>query len=140
MHELTLANSLVELASDYARRNGARRVSSVTIRLGVLCGISRALYFCFEPAARGTLCEGSVLTIIENPVSVYCASCKAPKTPRAVHNLRCPDCGRPTPQVLTGREMELVSIEIEGRPRSQDADADSTRPIEQEHQTVEPVL
>ncbi len=142
MHELTLANSLVELASDYARKNGGRRVSSVTIRLGVLCGISRALYFCFEPAARGTLCEGSVLTIIEIPVSVYCAGCNAPKTPRAIHNLRCPDCGRPTPRVLTGREMELVSIEIECKPRRQDADPEPARPVEQEptHQAVDRIL
>jgi hydrogenase nickel incorporation protein HypA/HybF len=114
MHELTLANSLVELASDYAQRNGALRVSSITIRLGVLCGISRSLYFCFEPASRGTRCEGASLTIIESPLSVFCAHCNDAKTPRAVFNLRCPDCGRQTPKVLTGREMNLVSIEIEG--------------------------
>jgi hydrogenase nickel incorporation protein HypA/HybF len=114
MHELTLANSLVELASDYAQRNGAQRVSSITIRLGVLCGISRSLYFCFEPASRGTRCEGASLTIIESPLSVFCANCNEAKTPRALFNLRCPDCGRPTPKVLTGREMDLVSIEIKG--------------------------
>jgi hydrogenase nickel incorporation protein HypA/HybF len=114
MHELTLVNSLVELASDYAQRNGALRVSSITIRLGVLCGISRSLYFCFEPASRGTRCEGASLTIIESPLSVLCANCNEAKTPRARYNLRCPDCGRPTPKVLTGREMDLVSIEIMG--------------------------
>jgi hydrogenase nickel incorporation protein HypA/HybF len=120
MHELTLANSLVELASDHAQRSGALRVSSITIRLGVLCGISRSLYFCFEPASRGTACEGASLTIIESPLSVFCANCNEAKTPRALFNLRCPDCGRPTPKVLTGREMDLVSIEIEGAlgPRS----------------------
>jgi len=32
------------------------------------------------------------------------------KTPAALYNFRCPDCGRPTPKVLTGREMQLVSI------------------------------
>jgi hydrogenase nickel incorporation protein HypA/HybF len=114
MHELTLANSLVELASDYAQRNAALRVSSITIRLGVLCGISRSLYFCFEPASRGTRCEGASLTIIESPLSVFCANCNEAKTPRALFNLRCPDCGRRTPKVLTGREMDLVSIEIKG--------------------------
>jgi hydrogenase nickel incorporation protein HypA/HybF len=34
------------------------------------------------------------------------------KTPAALYNFRCPDCGRPTPKVLTGREMQLVYIEL----------------------------
>ena len=127
MHELTLANSLVDLASDYAQRHGALRVSSVTIRLGVLCGISRSLYFCFEPASRGTRCAGASLTILESPLSVFCANCNEAKTPRALHNLRCPDCGRRTPRVLTGREMELVSIEIEGELSPHAADASPMR-------------
>jgi hydrogenase nickel incorporation protein HypA/HybF len=127
MHELTLANSLVELSSDHARLNGALRVSSITIRLGVLCGISRALYFCFEPASRGTRCEGASLTIIESPVSVFCENCNEAKTPRALYNLRCPDCGRPTPRVLSGREMDLVSIEVEDGVSSQFPDTSPAR-------------
>jgi hypothetical protein len=39
-----------------------------------------------------------------------CTHCNAVKTPAALYNFRCPDCGRPTPKVLTGREMQLVSI------------------------------
>jgi hydrogenase nickel incorporation protein HypA/HybF len=134
MHELTLANSLVEIASDYAKMNGAQRVVAVTIRLGVLCGIGRALYFCFEPAARGTRCEGASLTIIESPLSVLCTNCNESKTPRARMNLRCPDCGRPTPKVLSGREMELVSIEIDGQPR--DRTPDARRAPTHPHETI----
>lgn len=139
MHELTLANSLVDLASDYAQRHGALRVSSITIRLGVLCGISRALYFCFEPASRGTRCEGASLTILESPLSVFCANCNEEKTPRALHNLRCPDCGRPTPKVLSGREMELVSIGIEGALSPHAADASPPRE-QQTNETTGTVL
>jgi len=133
MHELTLANSLVDLASDYARVNGAQRVAAVTVRLGVLCGISRALYFCFEPAARGTPCEGASLTIVEGPLSVLCTHCGEPKTPRAPRNLRCPDCGRSTPKVLTGREMELISIEIAEEPHET---TPALEPASNTHQTM----
>ena len=41
---------------------------------------------------------------------MLCTYCDAVKTPAALYNFRCPDCGRPTPKVLTGREMQLVSI------------------------------
>ena len=112
MHELTLATSLVDLACGHAAEHGARRIARITIRLGVLCGIARSLYFCFKPAARGTACEEAVLEIIEVPLRVHCHHCNGEKSPRARYNFRCPDCGHPTPEVVTGREMELVSIEI----------------------------
>lgn len=114
MHELTLAKALVEMASDYAAKNGASRVRRISVRLGVLSGIMRSLYFCFEPASRGTLCEGAVLDIEEVPLSVRCDFCQEVKTPRGLYNFRCPTCGRPTPKVVTGREMQLVSLELGG--------------------------
>jgi len=112
MHELTIATSLVELASDHAARHGGGNVARIDVRLGALCGIGRSLYFCFEPAARGTRCAGATLAIEEVPLTVFCATCDAVKTPKALYNFRCPDCGRPTPKVVTGREMQLVSIEL----------------------------
>jgi hydrogenase nickel incorporation protein HypA/HybF len=113
MHELTIARSLVELADGHARRNGASRVCRVHVRLGLLAGIVRSLHFAFEPAAFGTLCEGAELDIEEVPLSVHCPACDAVKMPRALYDFRCPDCGSPTPQVLTGREMDLVALELD---------------------------
>jgi hydrogenase nickel incorporation protein HypA/HybF len=112
VHELTLATSLVELANSHAAQHGTRRIVRITIRLGALCGIARSLYFCFKPAARGTLCEDADLRIIEVPLRVHCDACQQIKAPRALYNFRCPDCGHPAPKVITGREMELVSIEL----------------------------
>ena len=50
------------------------------------------------------------MNIDEVPLTVMCTYCDAVKTPAALYNFRCPDCGRPTPKVLTGREMQLISI------------------------------
>jgi hydrogenase nickel incorporation protein HypA/HybF len=46
------------------------------------------------------------------PVAAYCPGCAAE---RAVSfpELRCPDCGIPTPEVVRGRELEVVALEIE---------------------------
>ncbi|MCZ6720224.1 MAG: hydrogenase maturation nickel metallochaperone HypA [Proteobacteria bacterium] len=113
MHELSLATSLIELACEHAAENGASRVTRLRVRLGVLAAVRRALYFCFEPAARGTACEGAVLEIDEVPLSVLCPACDAVKTPSGLYNFRCPTCGTPTPRVVTGREMQLVSVELD---------------------------
>ena len=112
MHELNLETSLVDLGGCHAAQHGTRRIIRITIRLGVLCGIARSLYFCFKPAARGTSCEDAELRIIEVPLRVHCDACREIKAPRALYNFRCPDCGHPTPKVVTGREMELISIEL----------------------------
>jgi hydrogenase nickel incorporation protein HypA/HybF len=112
MHELSIASALVEQVCVEARNAGAERVAEINVRMGALSGISRALYFCFPSAARGTACEGAVLSIEDVPLTVLCTHCDAVKTPAALYNFRCPDCGWPTPKVLTGREMQLVSLRL----------------------------
>jgi hydrogenase nickel incorporation protein HypA/HybF len=113
MHELTIASSLIDLASDHASRNGRGRVTGMHVRLGVMCGIARSLYFCFGPATRGTPCEGARLHIEEVPLTIFCEHCAEARSPLSLSNLRCPDCGRPSRKVLSGREMELTHIELE---------------------------
>jgi hydrogenase nickel incorporation protein HypA/HybF len=116
MHELTLATSLISLASEHARQNGATKVTKINVRLGVLCGIARSLYFCFAPAARGTCCDGAELNIYEVPLKVYCAACDCIVPSRTIFSLRCARCAGPAPKVVSGREMDLISIELELPP------------------------
>ena len=115
MHELTIARSLIELASEHAERKHADRVTRINIRLGVASGLLRPLYFCFATASRGTRCDGAILEIEEVPLTVMCPTCDEIKTPGTRYSFRCPDCGSPTPEVVTGREMQLVTIEVEKR-------------------------
>ena len=112
MHELSIASALVDQVCVEARNAGAERVAEIHVRMGALSGISRALYFCFPSVARGTACEGATLTIEDVPLTVLCTRCDAIKSPAALYNFRCPDCGWPTPKVLTGREMQLVSLRL----------------------------
>jgi len=112
MHELALARSLTEMVDDYAAGQGVERIRQLNVRLGALSAMTRALYFCFGPASEGTSCEGAILNIEEIPLTVFCTACDGVKTPSGRYNFRCPDCGLPTPNVVTGREMQLVSIEL----------------------------
>jgi hydrogenase nickel incorporation protein HypA/HybF len=112
MHELTLARSLIDLVDDYAKQQGGRQVRRIYVRLGEMSAMTRALHFCFGSASRGTSCEGAVLEIDEVPLTVRCGVCDAVKTPSGRYNFRCPDCGMPTPEIVTGREMQLTAIEL----------------------------
>jgi hydrogenase nickel incorporation protein HypA/HybF len=116
MHELALARSLIEMVDDYAGSHQADRVARIHVRLGVLSVITRALHVSFTAACRGTRCEGAELFIEEIPLTVDCGFCEAVKQPSGRYNFRCPDCGRATPKVVTGREMQLVSIILDDAP------------------------
>lgn len=115
MHELTLARSLVELVDEYCAQEGANQVARINIRLGELSAMSRALHFCFSTVAEGTTCEGAILNIEEIPLTVFCNSCDQVKHPTGKYSFRCFDCGMPTSKIVTGKEMELSSIEL-GEP------------------------
>lgn len=112
MHELALARSLTEMVDDYAIQQNVERVKKINVRLGELSAMTRALYFCFGSVSEGTSCEGAKLDIDVVPLTVFCNTCDENKTPTGRYSFRCPDCGMPTPNVVTGREMQLVSIEL----------------------------
>lgn len=117
MHELSIAHSLVELASEAAARAGAPRVAAVHVRVGALSGVVRdALLFGFEIAAASTPLEGARLEIEHVPVRVYCPRCEASAALADARALRCPRCGAPTAEVVQGRELELTALEVEDAP------------------------
>ncbi|MDX2147312.1 MAG: hydrogenase maturation nickel metallochaperone HypA [Planctomycetota bacterium] len=115
MHELSIAFYMVEQASTAARSQGARRVTRVQARVGVLSGVVKeSLLFSWSVATDSTLCQGAQLDIDDVPVTVRCPRCP----PNAnVHTLsvpprfRCPVCAEPTPELITGRELEIHSLE-----------------------------
>jgi hydrogenase nickel incorporation protein HypA/HybF len=113
MHELTLAKCLIDLVSEQAAEKGASRVTRIHVRLGVLAGIMRSLYTCYSTAIRGTICESAILELEEVPLTVRCPACDEVKAPPGLYNFRCPDCGTATHEVVTGREMQLVSVELD---------------------------
>lgn len=122
MHELSIAVGLVEAASRKADEIGARSVQSVHLRLGALSGVVReALLFSYDIATAGTKLQGSSLEIEDVPVVVFCDRCEAEKTLSDVYGFACPDCGTIAPDVRSGREIEMVAIEI---PDEDDSDVE----------------
>ncbi|MCA9259258.1 MAG: hydrogenase maturation nickel metallochaperone HypA [Planctomycetales bacterium] len=113
MHELSIANSLVEIASSHAERHGAQLVRAITLRVGQLsCVHKSALQFCFELASKDTLLEGATLQFIDEPVAVYCPQCQVEVELPGIQSFRCPRCGVPTGDIRRGRELDVETIEI----------------------------
>lgn len=114
MHEMSIAQCLVDSACEAAASEDTERVTRLVARIGALAGVvEQALRFSFEVASEGTRCEGALLKIDVVPVTVFCPRCEASRELAELWCFVCPTCGAPTPEVLTGRELELVSVEVE---------------------------
>jgi len=113
MHELSLARDIVEIASAAASGSDAKRVVTVRVRIGILAAVSsESLAFHFEEAARNTLLAGARLTVTAAPVVVRCPACGRDTELPDVKRFVCVVCGTPTGEVVSGRELEVESIEI----------------------------
>jgi hydrogenase nickel incorporation protein HypA/HybF len=113
MHELSIALSILDLAAEEAGRQGGR-VAAVHLRLGRLSGVvPDALRSAYELAREGSSLADAELVIEEVPLAAYCPACAAECAPPSPWELRCPDCGAPTPEVVRGRELEVVALEVE---------------------------
>lgn len=113
MHELSIAMSIIEGATQEALNRGGAQVHAVHLKLGALSGVVKdALLFSYGLACEGTPLEGSQLMIEEVPVVVYCPKCKAEKTLDSIQRFACPTCGTLTPDIVSGKQLELVAIEI----------------------------
>jgi hydrogenase nickel incorporation protein HypA/HybF len=113
MHELSIAMSIVELAEEEAERRGVL-VSAVHLRLGALSGVEKeALLSCYDMACAETPLAGSRLQIEEVPVVIFCPQCRERRPLKSVQLFCCPACSTPCSEVVEGKELEVVALEIQ---------------------------
>src|SRR5947209_7361559 len=111
MHELSIALSIVDLAAEEAERHG--RVVAVHLRLGPLSGVVKeALESAYELAREGSPVEGSRLVIEEVPIRIFCDACDAERG-ASLQEMCCPACGAAPARIVSGRELEVVALEVE---------------------------
>ncbi len=115
MHELAIAESLLAIVTEEARRHDLEKVHVIRLRIGVMAGIvPEALTFSFEMLSQDTVASGAVLEIETPPVVAHCLECDLRFD---IENgvFLCPRCGRPDLKLVSGRELSLVNIEGETR-------------------------
>jgi len=114
MHELSIAMSIVEMAQEEAAQRGGVQVTAVHLKLGALSGVVKeALVSAYELACDETPLQGSRLVIEEVPVVVFCPSCQAQRAISSVQLFCCAECGTPASEIVQGKELEVVALEIE---------------------------
>jgi len=113
MHEISIAESIIQIAEAKAREQGARSIQVIKLRLGTFTTIvPDALQFAFEIARQGTLSREARLDIEIVPMVVRCVVCEASTQPVNGICLICEQCGFPL-EILSGEELQIEYIEVD---------------------------
>lgn len=113
MHELSVTESLLEIALRHANQAQARQVTALHLVVGQLASIvDDSVQFYWDFVAKDTLAAGAQLHFRRIPAELACLDCGARYTLDG-ESLPCPACGSSRIQVLVGDEFYLESIEIE---------------------------
>jgi hydrogenase nickel incorporation protein HypA/HybF len=114
MHELSIAMSIVEMAEEESERHGGVKVTAIHLKLGPLSGVVKiALENAFSLAREGTILEEAHLVIEQIPIVARCPKCAADRTLPSMQSFICPVCETPLSEIIHGRELEVVALEIE---------------------------
>jgi hydrogenase nickel incorporation protein HypA/HybF len=113
MHELSIAISMIDQIIEESEGRGGLNVEAVHLKLGIFSGVDKeALLFSYQLACEGTPLERSRLVIETIPLVIYCAACQKDRVPPSVYELCCPECQTPGQTIVSGREIEVASLEV----------------------------
>ena len=115
MHELAVAQSIVEAVEARAAECHATRVKGVRLKIGEASGIvTDSLTFCFEMlVSLDPTLEGAQLVIDTVPHRALCRHC-AKEFSVINFVAQCPTCKEWSSEIVSGTELQILEMEIEG--------------------------
>ena len=113
MHEMGIANSILEGVAAELRRRPGTRAKKVGVKIGELAGVDPdALTFAFEALTIDTALATLKLEIQYVAPRSRCHACKGEFEVRN-YELLCPACGSLAAECVSGDELEFMYLEIE---------------------------
>lgn len=112
MHELSIAQNILEIVREYVSEERAAEVQAVKVRVGELSGVvAESLEFCFSAIISDTALKHATLKIESVPAQLHCSACGHSCSPDGLL-FRCPGCGAGSIQLVSGTELQVIEIEL----------------------------
>jgi len=112
MHELSIAQDILEIVNQYVAPGQMNAVRSVKLKLGKLSGVvPDSLEFCFGAIVSDTPLEQASLDIEQVPTRADCPECG---NSFLIEDpvFFCSRCGSSAIRVVSGTELQVVAIEL----------------------------
>ncbi|MBI4766388.1 MAG: hydrogenase maturation nickel metallochaperone HypA [Deltaproteobacteria bacterium] len=113
MHELSLAQSLLDIVEQELARHGATRAKVIRLDVGEFTAVvPESLSFCFEVITKDTPLEGVRLEMNPVPLTGRCRGC-GKEFRIQDYNFACPRCAAMDIETIAGKELLIREIEAE---------------------------
>jgi len=113
MHELSIAQSILDIVRQSVPEKELPAVRFVTLQVGDLAGVvPDSLEFSFTVLTTNTPLRDAKLHIDHIPFVVMCNPCGKSFT-NEIGFVLCPTCGGADTKILSGMELQVVEIELE---------------------------
>ena len=113
MHEVAIAQEILDIVDQTARQYKAERVTLVKLRIGKFTSIVRdALDFALEALKVDTLSRDARFEIETVALHTRCLQCRQDFPEMEDYQFICSECGG-TLEILAGRELEIATIDVD---------------------------
>lgn len=112
MHEMSVAQSLIEIIKEEMVKHEASVLQSVRLKIGQLSAVvPESLSFCFEVMTSGTELEGAKLIMEVVSLKGTCQECNNTFEIRN-YAFECPCCGSQKILTISGQDLSIVEMEV----------------------------
>lgn len=116
MHELSLLEELRRQALTAAEAQGVSCIEAITLRIGTLAGVEpEGLRLAFPLVMAGTIAAEARLVLEIETALCFCEPCGR-HFEAGDGRCDCPRCGSISRRLLSGRDLQLVALEVSGGP------------------------
>jgi hydrogenase nickel incorporation protein HypA/HybF len=113
MHEMSIAQSIMDIVEQEMARHGVSRVSVIRLVIGEFTAVvPQSLSFCFELIIKDTPLEGVRLEMEQVPLTGRCQACGR-EFPIREYQFICPACQSQEIETIAGKELFVKEIEAE---------------------------
>lgn len=113
MHELSVTESILEIATRHAEKAAARKITTLHLVIGQMASIvDDSIQFYWDIISKNTIAEGAKLNFKRIPTEMQCLDCKRRYVPNS-EDMACPDCHSNHIKIIAGQEFYLEAIEVE---------------------------
>ena len=113
MHELSITQSILDIALQAAAARGGGRITAIRLAIGPFSGVvPDCVQMYLDVLAKGTAAEGARIEARRLPLRVECRDCGT-KAEIDRSSIRCPVCGSVRLKRLSGRECTVESLEVD---------------------------
>jgi hydrogenase nickel incorporation protein HypA/HybF len=112
MHELSVAQSIVDIIQQHVPESEWERVTAVRLKIGAFAGVvPESLEFSFQAITAESLLSHARLEIESVPFRIHCNACNTTEENEVGFAL-CGMCGSSDTRILSGSELYITEIEV----------------------------